>query len=233
MQDVGIGLDTPICQYMDLNYLMTLLTNKKYYITKKKFFVDKLGKRIPLRLRFLPIPCGQVGKTRDQERSQAERTAAICHYEQNAANLLTSCWTERITENALMWDRGGEKHKVCIKSTIGNFISAISTSDYVIWCGKIIYEPIYPVLQSEDIIWYKEPYFSDEREIRFYFSTDYNNVTAGNAGVYNIQLQVQPETLIQEIILSPYIDKKTSTEIKKCIQERYHISTSSSAIEVN
>lgn len=233
MQDVGISAETEICQYMRLDYLQSLLETSEYHVKRRNVFVDKREKALPNRLRFIPTPCESTGLSSSQRKLQDSLTSSIGYYEKEFAQLLTSCWTERISENALMWDRDGEKHKACIVSTIGNFVAALGNTDFTIWCGKMIYEPLYPVLLSEDIVWYKEPYYSDEKEIRFYFSSDYNKVKPDNSKIDHMQLKVNLKDLIHKIILSPYIDKHEANEIKHNIESIYRISTTLSAIEIN
>lgn len=232
MLDVGIGNNTEICQYMAFDYLKSILETDKYYVKRKKFFVDKREITIPFRLQFELTPAGRK-LTPEQINRINECNRVVKYYEKESSLILTSCWTERITENALMWDRGEERKKVCIKTRIGNFVEAFGDIKFSIWCGKILYEPIKPVLMSSDILWYKEPYFSDEREIRFYFSADFSkivpDVPCDEEGVF---LPVKKDMLIQEIILSPYIKTKEAEDIKNSIIKTYGINTTLSKIKV-
>ena len=231
MQDVGLGNDTEICQYMALDYLKAILKTDKYFVKRKKLFIDKREKTIPLRLQFELTPYDRR-LSPEQIKRMDERNKAIQHFETKSSSLLTSCWTERITENALLWDRDGERHKACIKTNVGDFVAAFGNTKFEIWCGKMIYEPIHPILISEDIIWYKEPYFSDEREIRFYFSTDFSKIVSDEENNDGVFLEVKKELLIHEIILSPYINKNAAEELKQSITEKYGIKTSISKIEI-
>lgn len=233
MQDVGLGMDTPICQYINLDYLIALLKTEEYFVNRKKFFRDKREKSLPSRLVFseFTFPNEQLSPVQ-VERSK-KRQESVHRYEKVSLSLLTSCWTERVSENALMWDRDGEKHKACIKSTIGSFVSSIHETDFTIWCGKMIYEPLFPVLMSDDIIWYKQPYFSDEREIRFYFSKEMHCIIPDNDTSNHRRFRVDRKTLIQEIVLSPYIEKTTAQKLKECFEKKYKILTTISKIEVS
>lgn len=233
MQDVGLGRDTEICQYMNLDYLLALLKTEKYFINRKKFFLDKQEKKIPFKLRFSEIitPYGKQ-LTPEQEKRSQERNEYIDCYEKESSLLLTSCWTERTSENALMWDRMGERHQACIKTTVGNFVEAFETTKYTIWCGKMLYEPINQVLMSNDIIWYKEPYFSDEREIRFYFSEKFEKIQPDEASKNHVLLPVNINTLINEIVLSPYIERSAAKVLQDNIKNTYGIITSLSKIEI-
>ena len=231
MQDVGISSYTEICQYMNLDYLIALLSKKKYYINRKKKFVDKREKIIPFKSCCI-LTRYDKEFTPKQEIEQENIIEATHKYEKESLLLLTSCWTERITENIMMWDRDGEHHKVCIKSTIGDFVEAFGQMDYFIWCGKILYEHMQPSIINDDVIWYKEPYFSDEREIRFYFSKDFNKIMPDNTKDDHVELSVNIQCLIKEIILSPYIKKETAEEIKQLFQTQYGIKTNLSKISI-
>lgn len=234
MQDVGLGTDTEICQYMYLGHLISLLEKKKYYVKRKKEFPDMREKEIPHRFLFteFTIPNGKLSA--EQVDRSKRKSESIHNFEKVSSALLTSCWTERITENILMWERGKDEDKprVCIKSCIGDFVKAFEAMDFTIWCGKMLYEPFYPVLMSDDIIWYKEPYFSDEREIRFYFSKDFDRVAPDDGIDNHIDLPVDIQTLIHEIILSPDATKQDKENVLRLI-EPYNITVTSSKIETN
>lgn len=233
MQDVGLGMDTPICQYMNLNHLIALLKTEEYYVNRKKCFMDKMEKTLPHKFIFseFTIPNGQLSPMQI-ERSKS-RQETVRKFENMSPCLLTSCWTERVTENALMWDRDGEKHKACIRSTIGRFVSAIRGPELTIWCGKIIYEPLLPMVMSDDIIWYKQPYFSDEREIRFYFSKEINQIIPDDETSNHKNFCIDRKKLIQEIVLSPYIEKSSAESLKERFENEYNIQTTISKIELS
>ena len=234
MRDVGLGNDTEICQYMDLKYLKSLLDTGNYFVKRKKLFVDRRERTIPFRLQFELTPAGSK-LTPEQMIRMDERNRVVNYIEKESSLMLTSCWTERITENALMWDRGKERKKVCIKTKIGNFVEAFEDLKFTIWCGKIFYDSINPFLISTDIIWYKEPFFSDEREIRFYFSADFSKIMPDiscNDNKEGVFLPIKKDLLIQEIVLSPYIKKKEAEDIKNTITRTHGIKTTLSKIKL-
>lgn len=232
MQDAGISGNTEICQYMDIDYLRALLSKEMYYVKRKKFFIDNREKSIPFKTCCV---LNQYGKKfiPEQNARQESINQSAHKYEEISSMLLTSCWTERVTENALMWDRNGERHKACIKSTVDGFVAAFGQMEYTIWCGKMLYEYIHTSIISDDIIWYKEPYFSDEREVRFYFSKDFNNVIPDDMTNDHVLLSVNTKCLIKEIVLSPYIKREAAEEIRKSFQEKYKIVTKLSEIRIS
>lgn len=232
MQDVGLGTDTEICQYMYLEHLEKLLETGYYYVRRKGKFSDKREKELPRRLHFteFTIP---VGKPSSEQQDRSKRKNESIHkFEKVSSLLITSCWTERITENVLMWERGKNKPKACIKSRIGDFVKAFGNMGFTIWCGKMLYEPIYPVLMSDDIIWYKEPYFSDEREIRFYFSKKLDSVVPDDGTNDHVRLLVNIQTLIHEITLSPNATIQEKENVQR-LTKPYNITVKSSKIETN
>lgn len=236
MQDVGLGTDTEICQYMYLEHLEELLEKGCYYVRRKGEFSDKREKELPRRLHFteFTIPGGKLS-AEQQERSK-RKSESIHKFEKVSSSLLTSCWTERITENVLMWERGNgvTMPKACIKSRIGDFVEAFGNTEFTVWCGKMLYEPIYPVLMLEDIIWYKQPYFSDEREIRFYFSKKYDRVVPDNGIDDHVHFPVDIETLIYEIVLSPYMKPEEIEKIRRIVSSKYQkITVTISKVEIN
>ena len=233
MQDVGLGMDTPICQYMNLDYLIALLKTEEYYVNRKKVFRDKKEETLSHELVFSEFTIYNRQLSPKQIERSKKRQESVHRFEKVSSSLLTSCWTERVSENALMWDRDGEKNKACIKSTIGSFVSSIHETYFTIWCGKMIYEPIFPVLMSDDVIWYKQPYFSDEREIRFYFSKEMHSIIPDDDTSNHRRFRVDRKTLIQEIVLSPYIEKTTAQILKECFEKKYNILTTISKIEIS
>ena len=232
MQNAGISSNTEICQYMDIDYLIALLSKNKYYIKRKKFFIDKLEKSIPFKTCCV---LNQYGKkfTPEQNARQESLIQLSRRYEDISSMLLTSCWTERVTENALMWDRNGERRKACIKSTKGDFVNAFGQMEYTIWCGKMLYEYMHTSIISDDIIWYKEPYFSDEREIRFYFSKEFSKVIPDDRTDDHVLLSVNINCLIKEIVLSPYIKREEAEKIQNSFQKKYSITTKLSEIRIS
>lgn len=238
MEDVGINRETKICQYLDLEYLMKILITDRYYVKRKKFFVDNREEEFPLFLRFALAPVYPEDRQEQEAsfaRQQKELSENINQYCEQS-NVLTSCWTIRTMENVLMWDRGN-KLKACIHSTIGDFVDSFDKSiEFNIWCGRIFYEAFSKVMLSKNKIWVKEPYFSDEEELRFYFSAEYDEIkpdVSNRCPEKGLSLKVNPKNMMKEIVLSPYIDRQCANDLMKHIGEKYGITTSVSAIDLS
>ena len=100
-----------------------------------------------------------------------------------------------------MWKNYTTKIGVRIKSNINNFVASIDTDKYTIVCGVISYDG-YISKPFEECIFSKEQYYKDEDEVRFYFLESNNKTISGES------IPVFPDTMIDEIILSPFIHRK-------------------------
>lgn len=96
-----VGLDTPICQYLDLDYLLRLLTTNKYFVRCKNCFSDKNEKLPPLKDMFPVYPADKKPDKSILERDMAafEDKLALC---KKRGHLPASCWTLRNKESDLM-----------------------------------------------------------------------------------------------------------------------------------
>ena len=223
MQDVGLTNETPISQYMDLDYFIKMMEAGRYYVKKKKMFKDKLEKDYPNNLKFCLHPVGGDLPLPEQPNIQAILTENI-NTHKRLSNLLTSCWTMGENSNILMWQSFTSRLGVQICSTIGDFAGSFINEDYYIWCGKVQYEspqhmdsPIYK-------IWEKQCHFSDEREVRFIFSKSLEIIEIGKMNSNGVYLPVYPERMIHKVILSPFIDKGAAPMMASMLHKKYSIS---------
>lgn len=136
-----------------------------------------------------------------------------------SGTMLTACWTGHRGENALMWRNFTNKMGICIKSSIHNFIASIDTDDYDICCGRMSYSGIHTDTEILDCLFTKDKAFADEDEIRFYFTPRCSQSDKTDKGV---SIPVLPQVLIDEIILSPYIDTRACKVLADFINEKYN-----------
>ncbi len=236
MKDVGIGYDTEICQYLNVEYLIGILKNNSYYVKRKESFKDKREKEFPLFMQFPLSPSNEEDKRLlvQSEQQKEEWYRDNKEYEE-LSHLLTACWTVRTNENILMWDRGNPC-KACIQSTIGDFVSSFdSNMAFTIWCGRILYSLFSMATQPSQKLWIKEPFFSDEDEVRFYFSANFDKIepdVPSNNDLDGISLKVNPIKMIHHITLSPYINYECAKILKAYFSKEYQISTSFSRIDL-
>lgn len=230
MSDVSLKQDTEIYQYLRLDYLLSLLDSKMYYVKRKHYFSDKREKDYPNRMKFVVTPVGTPLQPNDN--CQKEMTAKTAKFKEFSF-LPTSCWTHYSKENILMWDRYTTQMGVRIKSSIDNFVSSFVDNKYYLWCGKMSYERHQQTNSFEESLWIKEPAYYDEREIRFYFSSKFEDISLDDCKSDHIMLKIKPDYMINEIVLSPHINKTAAKVIQKFIEDTYKITTKISDIELN
>lgn len=210
---------------MDLDYLFSLLESKRYFVNRKCHFEDKGESVLPPKSLFGFNTFGiQLNKEELQTKSQ-EVSEKIQNYK-DSAFWLTSCWTKDSTENLLMWKNYTTKIGVRIKSNINKFVASIDTDKYTIVCGVISYDG-YTSKPFEECIFSKEQYYKNEDEVRFYFLESNKKTINGES------IPVIPNTMIDEIIFSPYIHRKAAKKLAELIDKEYGInSVNQSKIEL-
>lgn len=213
----GIDENTPILQYMDLDYLFQLLETKHYHINRKYTFEDPNEGVFPIN-RVIPVTA--IGEnTPPQPQQDVETCLKIWENVQKNKVIPTSCWTLNTSERVIMWKSYTSKYGACIKSTVGNIVASIIQNNYDIWCGKITYNGYYAQMGFIKNLFSKKPAFSDEEECRFYFF-EYEQP---QSLLPYIEIDVKPSVMIDEIILSPFIYKKAAEKIAQLIQNCYGI----------
>lgn len=224
----GVDENLTIYQYMDLDYLLHLLKKQEYYVKPKKYFSDKHECRLPIKSLFRIAPVGENDNDiKDQTPNDYLIKSRQFH---ESGNLLTACWTEHNGENVLMWKNFTSKLGVCIKSTIANFIASFKKDDFVICCGRMFYEGIKYHNDNIERLFIKDKAFKGEEEIRFYFIPSDKIDTSKMKG---LSIDVDPKVMINEIILSPYIDKIAANELKAYLKGEYDVKVKQSQIELN
>ena len=223
--------NTPICQYMRLDYLFKLLETQKYYVNRKRFFLDKREKDYPEKLKYAIEYFPGDGLKNQPLELQKTLSDNIRLYKEKAA-LLTACWTLNQEENVLMWERG-TAIKACIKSTIGQFIASFDNNlNLYIWCGDIEYKSFDQIKSWEEKLWYKQPCFQAEKEFRFYFSKSLATLELDDYDLCKPYLfDINPKEMITEIVLDPNIDKVAATTYKEMIHQKYGIITKLSQVD--
>lgn len=221
----GVDANTEIQQYMDLDYIFRLLETRSYYVKHKQEFPDKHESRLPLKAMF-SLQSVVSGSYKGKATDIAESLERIRKFTESG-RLLTACWTERKGESALMWKNFTTKMGGCIKSTISHFVASFANDDYDICCGRMSYTGIYVGQGFVESLFTKDKAFEDEKEIRFYFTPKKGLLTSKGLSV-----PILPDVMIDEIILSPYIELKARDVLKQIISGKYDIKVTSSKIEL-
>lgn len=221
----GVDVNTEIQQYMDLDYLLRLLETRSYYVKQKQEFPDKHESGLPLKAMF-SLQSVEPDNYKGKPTYITESLERIRKFTESGC-MLTTCWTERRGESALMWKNFTTKQGGCIKSTINNFVASFANDDYDICCGRMSYTGVYAGQDFIESLFTKDKAFEEEKEIRFYFTP--KNRLPTNKG---ISIPILPDVMIKEIILSPYIEPMARDVLKQIISEKYEIIVAPSKIEL-
>lgn len=197
---------TRIYRYTTIPYAIELLDSKKFYVANRYFMSDQRekGKKKDnhnLFDDFLIAGTNVAQKERILENKR--KLKAECY------QACVSCWTERDDDNILLWRYFGEN--TCrISTTIDNLISAIQRIDYPIFIAPITYgdERTYT---PYDRIFKKHIGYKDEKEIRLCITHN----------CHHILLDVNPEILVNDIMLNPFENKKYLNFLDNSISDKY------------
>lgn len=207
----------PIYQYMDLDYLFSLLESKQYFVNRKCHFEDKCESKLPPKSLF-GVNLNGVQPNKDKITKMTQEISEKLKGYRESASWLTSCWTKDNTESLLMWKNYTTKIGIRIKSNIENVIASIDTDKYTIVCGHISYDGYFSK-PFEECIFSKKQYYKDEREVRFYFIPNADS----NCSSEGVNIPINPTNLIDEIILSPYIKCIAAVKMTELIKKEYGI----------
>lgn len=229
----GIDIQMPIRQYMNLEYLYQLLGTKRYFLRRKQHFEDMAEKMPPMKSvfsLFTPHIVGAAIKDEKQYQKKKKELHELISQLEYAKNLPTSCWTKRNNENYLMWKAYAPDNGVCIKSTIYNFTTSFIEDDYQIVCGEISYNNYKGLRTIDDYLFSKHSFYSNEEEIRFYFDKQDNEEQ--ELTDEHVYIKVDPSVLIDEIILSPFMDDKNVNKAITIVHNNYNCRINKSLVSI-
>ena len=216
-----------ICQYMNLDNLILILSTNKYFVRFKRGFSDKYEKTLPLKNLFPAYLANRPPDKTILEENISRISEKLASYK-ILGNIPASCWTLRNAESALMWSGYTSKFGVCIKSTVSKFISAIDYCGYDLICGAMAYRG-YNYWQDDEAF-SKDQAFADEKEFRFYFLPNNAPDKKDKEGIY---FSINPQVLITEVILSPQMALEVSSALGDMIQDKYSITVRNSNIHLD
>lgn len=199
------NIETPdrslkIWRYMDLWKFLDIIDNRKLYMSRADTFEDKLEGRIPIK-KVNKLEDGHPIKNLDGfSESSIKKSTYI------------SCWCGEQEETYPMWKIYSDyRSAIAIKSTVGNLIDSISENARDQYVGKIKYvnpEETYIFKgNTYQLFFEKRDYFLFENEIRLLTSLPYENGRELLELPAGTKLEIEPETLIDEICLAPLADK--------------------------
>lgn len=202
---------------MDFDDFICMIEYQRLYVSRKRFFADKFESQLPSN-RLFPFQLFGRKLSQKDEESLMKRASEIWNTYKESSNLLTSCWTLRESENYLMWKAYTRTNiGVRIESTIDNLVSSIKDYQYIIFCGPITYKG-YGSYKMNELLFSKNIHYSGEEEFRFYFEEE---GTASEITQNSVEIGINAKSMINQIILSPFLNKKAQKTIKEMIETKY------------
>lgn len=216
--DDNIVENIDIYQYMRLDYLINLLETNKYYVKKRKTFIDANESENDIRLAFDLIP--SIVGSNSKPNPHPERFIPYTEI----LECPTSCWTKTKEESFLMWKVYANEIGVRIKSSTGKILNSINldtsiNSNNRLICGSMKYVEHPRSFYETGQLFNKSKEYFDENEFRFYF--DFKEIIKKNKDF--VEIPIHTKSMIDEIIISPFICKIASDKIKRIISESYGI----------
>lgn len=228
----------PLFRYMPLERFLQMLESKKFYVSCRGKFKDKLETKLEIRRNLAIQAVGENVPNQDEiMRKQAENLKHKSEEHSGFASIPTSCWTYQRQENIFMWDCYANKLGVRIESSIENMIPAFENVNSDVLFTKMLYEFDSPFKSATDLLMTKHPAYSDEREIRAYFchiiekdGEYYIKMAEDEKKENHILIDIEPKKMISHVVLSPYFASSVSRKFASWIESNYGIKASASSI---
>lgn len=223
----GCG-DRFICQYLRLDYLISLLETGQFYVRRRKCFCDRNESFYDKRLGF---DFSAVGENTFPQHQHNNRLFTY----RDIVTCPTSCWSMTERESYLMWKSYATEVGACIRTTTHNLIASLKIDlDYEndenrVLCGSMNYKV--PLIHSTDEssqLFDKDIVYADENEFRFYFllKSDTQEDSSG------IHIPIDTTVMIDEVILSPFINRDAADMLLRMLRCTYNINVSVSNIKI-
>lgn len=220
----GIEENTPICRYTELDYLLQMLEEETYRISRKETFEDECEGTFPINR---VIPVNAVGEhVPPQPKQNADECLRIWRSIQRNRYVPTACWTLNMSGRLSMWKMFTSKYGVCIKSNVHDVVASVKNNDYDIWCGKMTYDGYSAQKGFMANMFSKRSSYSEEQECRFYLFE--SNETDNQ--IPFIKVPIMPKIMINEVFLSPLIAPATAKLLADMLQATYKIKATISNI---
>ncbi|WP_373083993.1 hypothetical protein [Sneathiella sp.] len=216
--DLSIKDSQKLWRYMDFAKLMSMLHQGGLYFTRAENFKDRFEGAAGLSSRefewdqhYLSFfrtalqtpPPGMVLQPKSEETIEIEAKMLLDQLKNaysNARNSLVSCWHANDVESEALWHIycPQETPGLAIQTTVSRLWDSVSEDQSSI-VGRVHYLDYRKSFASGDQrIFCKRSSLSHEREVRAIISNDYQNPIIGKI------LKCELETLIEEIVISPY-----------------------------
>lgn len=220
---LNFNRDTKIYRYIDYDTLLQVLDGKLYVSTKKQFAdLYDAGNRVPLHDVFKNF----ITAYNDKEALLKKHSLpSFINLFKTSANYLASCWTLS-KDNYLMWKTYTHGNcGICIESTASNFIASLdpqSINPYLVCCSPMFYDGFSSVNEAEEILFRKLEQYNGEQEVRFYFlEGKQNNTTKANTNKTYVYFKIDPEVMIDKLIISPFMRGNSAHILKRNLEENH------------
>lgn len=204
-------LDNHIYRYVGFAYLVKMIQEKMFFVPNRQKFSD-LREHSDYHFMVLEEFKNTIHSVPNYRSRKISKINQERHHQ--IWNQAVSCWTrdahrsETIDENYLMWKCHSDKHFVCrIRTSINRFSHSLRNLSHDIIVSQIEYKPIgrFRTKDHPTEILVKPSFYIDEEEIRFVVL--HNKLADCKMGK-DIKLQFEPVEMIDEIILSPFINRE-------------------------
>lgn len=220
--------DIPIYRYMSFEHLIMMFNSKVLFIPNRQRFSDlrergeNYKKTLEESLHTLtPLPPNGWKKymyNRKNRWSQIWKQTALCWTYDNHIKIGENV----LDENYMMWQCHKSKPYVCrIRASIKRLLNSIRELNNDIFISKIEYVPImrYRTENDPSDIFKKPEEYSGEQELRI---VALHNSIRQCMSSFDIKVPIQPEKLIDEITLSPYICSEEESILKNRLSRIYN-----------
>lgn len=214
-QTIKNGTNRTIFRYMSFEHLLSMLSKEELYISNRKYFTDRR----------------EIGEIFDlktditfsiQERNLRKHEAKLLKnrsIKEAAKSVCISCWTfdlnnysnKRGEENYLMWKVYNKGITCRIQTTIDKLINAIKPEHgYDILLSDVSYSNV-KLDSADNYVFNKSIYYWGEQEMRMCVLSNEDHVI----------LNINPFSMIEGIVLSPFITKDFSDLLINGLKLRY------------
>ena len=198
-----IDLNMSVSRYMNIAELLGMM-NGNIYVPMRMAFSDKLEQGLPNNL------CSHCISVHGDKVTQkvVRKWNKIKQNRIAMKNWFTLCFSEEVQERASFWNaftKGVDG--VLVETKLVDFISAIDTTNFNLYIGRIKYKDSISTHELEDFAFTKETPYRDEKEIRIYLlpksgELDWNYENTKSR--YEMKFNFKPQ-IFSKITLSPYI----------------------------
>lgn len=198
-----ININAYVSRYMNIAELLGMMRGE-IFVPMRMSFPDKLELGIPYnRFSHCVADAGRKITYRDKR-----IWANIIRNRIAIKNWFTLCFSEELQERASFWNaftKGVDG--VFVKIKLDDFISAIDTTNFNLYIGKIKYRESISTHDLVDFAFTKETPYRDEKEIRIYLlpkSGELKWEYEDNRSRYKMNFNFNPQ-IFSKITLSPFI----------------------------